>query len=289
MDTNTNMAAFFLAMFSYPFMQRAFVSGALLAVLLAALGVFVTVRKMAFFGDGIAHSSLAGIAVAMLAGLAPLPVALVWALFVALLIWRLERSTRLPSDTLIGVFFTASMALGVVLMSFSRGYQPELLSYLFGSILTIQSGDLLVTAALSLVIMGWLFLSFRSLTYMSLAEDSAAVAGTDVRSQTAALYVALALATVLGVKILGIILVSALIILPTAAGRMLAYSFRSYVIGSLFLSELMILSGLTVSYRFDLPSGATIVLVGAAIFFLAAAWKTMDGAFSVRAVGRQPR
>lgn len=271
------MPTFLIEMFSYPFMQRAFVSGALLGVLLAALGVFVTVRKMSFFGDGIAHSSLAGIAVAMLAGLAPLPVALVWALLVALLIWRLERSTRLPSDTLIGVFFTASMALGVVLMSFTRGYQPELLSFLFGSILTIQPGDLLVTAALSLVIMGWLILSFRSLTYMSLVEDSAAVAGTDVRGQTAALYVALALATVLGVKILGVILVSALIILPTASGRMLASSFRTYVAGSLLLSEVMILTGLTVSYRYDLPSGATIVLVGTLIFFLAAAWKALRG------------
>lgn len=275
------MPTFLIEMFSYPFMQRAFVSGALLGVLLAALGVFVTVRKMSFFGDGIAHSSLAGIAVAMLSGLAPLPVALVWALLVALLIWRLERSTRLPSDTLIGVFFTASMALGVVLMSFTRGYQPELLSFLFGSILTIQPGDLLVTAALSLVIMGWLILSFRSLTYMSLVEDSAAVAGTDVRSQTAALYVALALATVLGVKILGVILVSALIILPTASGRMLASSFRTYVAGSLLLSEVMILIGLTVSYRYDLPSGATIVLVGTLIFFLAAAWKAVRGSMAL--------
>jgi len=272
-----------LEMFSYPFMQRAFISGVLLGILLASLGIFVTVRKMAFFGDGIAHSSLAGIAVAVLAGLAPLPVALVWALLVALLIWRLERSTRLPSDTLIGVFFTASMALGIVLMSFTHGYQPELVSFLFGSILAIQPSDLIITGLLSTVIMIWIIASFRSLTFMSLAEDNASVAGVDVKLQTAALYVALALATVLGVKILGIILVSALIILPTAIGRILSGSFRGYVIASMLLSEAMILVGLTLSYLYDLPSGATIVLVGTAIFFLAAAWRGMTTLVSRRA------
>ncbi len=260
----------FLEMMSHPFMQRAFLSGALLGVLLAYLGIFVTLRKMAFFGDGIAHSSLAGIAIAVMAGWAPLPVALVWAVAVALFIFWLERSTRLASDTLIGIFFTASMALGVLLMSFSQGYQPELLTFLFGSILAIQPGDTLITAAVAGAIMAWLSYYFRGLAYMSLAEENAQIAGINTKLYTAILYVALALATVLGVKILGVVLVSALIILPSATSRMLTRSFRGYVVVSLALSELMIFTGLTLSYRHDLPSGATIVLVGTAFFFLAA-------------------
>ncbi|MFA6603671.1 MAG: metal ABC transporter permease [Patescibacteria group bacterium] len=259
-----------LEMISYPFMQRALISGVLLGVLLAYLGIFVTLRKMAFFGDGIAHSSLAGIAVAVLAGWAPLPVALALALSIALLIFWLERSTRLPTDTLIGIFFTASMALGVLLMSFSSGYQPELVSFLFGSILAIQNTDLIITALVGGAIVAWLGLSFRSLTYMSLAEDNAAVAGVNIRLHTAALYAALALATVLGVKILGVVLVSALLILPAATSRLLTRSFRSYTIGSLILAEVMIIGGLLFSFRYDLPSGATIVLIGTTLFFLAA-------------------
>lgn len=258
-------------MFTYPFMQRAFVSGALLGVLLAYLGIFVTLRKMAFFGDGIAHSSLAGIAIAVLAGWAPLPVALVWAVIVAVFIFWLERSTRLPSDTLIGIFFTASMALGVILMSFTQGYRPELLTFLFGSILAIQNADLAITAVVTALVLTWLVWATSRLTYMSLAEDNAAVAGINVRLNSLLLYVALALATVLGVKILGIVLVSALIILPAAASRLLTRSFRGYIAATLLLSELMILSGLALSYRYDLPSGATIVAVGTVIFFLAAA------------------
>lgn len=259
-----------LEMISYTFMQRAFMAGAVLALLLASLGIFVTIRKMAFFGDGIAHSSLAGIAIAILAGVAPLPVALVWAVAVALVIWWLERNTRLPSDTVIGILFTASMALGVILMSRTSGYQPELVSFLFGSILAIRVFDLALIAGIGAAILVWLALSFRQLTFLSLSEDQAAISGVHVKLQTVILYAALALSTVLGVKILGIILVSALLILPSAVSRLLTSTLRGHVIMSLVLAELMVAIGLAVSYLFDLPSGATVILVGAAMFALAA-------------------
>lgn len=258
----------------HPFMIRALLSGAILAALLASLGIFVTLRKMAFFGDGIAHASLAGIAIAVLGGWAPLPVALAWAAAIALIIWRLERQTRLSSDTMIGIFFTASMALGVILMSFTRGFQPELVSYLFGSILAIRNGDVVITAALAAIILTWLTLSFRQLTYLSLAEESAVVRGVPAGLQTAVLYVSLSVAVVLGVKVLGIVLVSALLILPPAASRMLTSSFRGYFFGSIVLAELMVLVGLVISYTRDLPSGATIILVGTATFALSALLRT---------------
>lgn len=257
-------------MFSYPFMQRAFISGAVIAVLLASLGTFVTLRRMTFFGDGIAHSSLAGIAIAILAGVAPLPVALLWALLVALLIYWLEHTTRLPSDTLIGIFFTASMALGVILMSFSTGYQPELLSFLFGSILAIRNVDLLFITFVTAAIMLWLTISFRQLTYLSLAEDSAIVSGIPAKRQNITFYVALAFATVLGVKILGIVLVSALLVLPSATSRMLTRSFRNYIGIAILVAEIDIFAGLSISFHYDLPSGATIILFATAVFFLAA-------------------
>lgn len=256
-------------MFSYPFMQRALIAGAVIAVLLAGLGTFVTLRRMTFFGDGIAHSSLAGIAIAILAGVAPLPVALLWALLVALFIYWLEQTTRLPSDTLIGIFFTASMALGVVLMSFTTGYQPELMSFLFGSILAIKTTDLLFITFVTATILLWLTLSFRQLTYLSLAEDSAIVSGVPAKRQNILFYVALAFATVLGVKILGIILVSALLVLPSATSRMLTWSFRNYILVAILVAEVDVFSGLTLSFLYDLPSGATIILFATAVFFLA--------------------
>jgi zinc transport system permease protein len=264
-----------LEMISYPFMQRALLAGIMLAALLAALGIFVTVRKMAFFGDGIAHSTLAGLAIAMLAGWSPLPVAMVWAVAVALLIWWLEYKTRLSSDTVIGILFTASMALGVVLMSFSKGYQPELVSFLFGSVLAIRSLDLVYIMIVGTIILVWLISSFRQIAYMSLSEDQAAVSGVPVKRQTIMLYVALAMATVLGVKMLGIILVSALLILPAATSRLLISTFQRHIFVSILLAEIMVMLGLFVSFQHDLPSGATIILIGTIMFVIAALIKPL--------------
>lgn len=260
-------------MLSFPFMQRALIAGAILGILLASLGVIATLRKMAFFGEGVAHASLAGIAIAIFAGFAPLPVALLWSVLIAVLIFTLEKSTKLPSDTLIGILFTASMAVGVIVMSFTSGYQPELISFLFGSILAITTVDLLIIAAVSALILTWFFISLRQLTYLSLSEENATVAGVPVAQQTLLFYIALAVATVLGVKILGIILVSALIVLPPAISRVGASSFRNYFTGSILTSEFVIISGLVLSYIYDLPSGAVIVLVGATLFLIASVFQ----------------
>lgn len=257
----------------FPFLQHALIAGLMLGLLLASLGVFVTLKKMAFFGDGIAHASLAGIAMAVLAGITPMPVALVWSLIVAVIIFFLERKIKLSTDSLIGILFTASMALGVVLMRFTPGYQPDLVSYLFGSILSIQTIDLWITAGITAIILIWLFSSFRGLTYMSLTEESAAVAGVKVWLHTLLLYISLALATVLAVKMLGIVLVSALLIIPPAVGRILAGNFKQYFIFSIVLAEIIILAGLFFSLYFDLPSGASIVLTGTALFVLATVFK----------------
>ena len=259
-----------LDLLSYPFMQRALIAGIILGLLFASLGVIATLRKMAFFGEGVAHASLAGIAIGVLAGVAPLPLALAWGAGVATLIYVLERTTKLSSDTLIGILFTASMALGVVLIAQTEGYQPALLSFLFGSILTIKTGDLALIAIFAVLILGWFFLSLRQLTLLSLSEESASVAGVPVRAQTFIFYISLAIATVLGVKILGIILVSALIVLPPAISRLFTSSFKSYLTVSIVVAEFIMVVGLILSFELDLPSGAMIVLVGSGLFLIAA-------------------
>ncbi|MFH1253318.1 MAG: metal ABC transporter permease [Candidatus Uhrbacteria bacterium] len=262
-----------LDLLTFPFLQRAIIAGLILGLLLACLGVYVTLKKMAFFGDGIAHASLAGIAIAILAGVTPMPVALVWSLLVAIFIFYLERKIKLSTDSLIGILFTASMALGVVLMRFTPGYQPDLVSYLFGSILSIQTFDLWITATLAAMILLWLFSSFRALTFLSLSEESAAVSGVKVWLHTLLLYISLAIATVLAVKMLGIVLVSALLIIPPAIGRILAQNFKQYFIFSIIAAEVTILAGLFFSLQFDLPSGASIVLTGTGLFCLATIFK----------------
>ncbi len=258
-------------------MLRAVIAGIFLGVLLASLGVFVALRNMAFFAEGIAHASLAGIALAILAGVSPLPLAMVWAILLALLIYVLENKTGLSTDIMIGIFFTSSMALGVIIMNLTTGFQPELISFLFGSILAVSVSDLAIIALCTVIIMTWLSLSQRQLTFLSLSEEQATVCGVPVRLQTALFYVALALSTVLGVKILGIVLISALLIIPPAISKMVTSSFRSHLFLSILFSEVIIFFGLAISFALDFPSGATIVLLGTIIFFTVASWHALNG------------
>lgn len=262
----TNM----LDIFSFPFMQRALIAGIIVGVLLATLGVYVVVRKMAFFGDGIAHASLAGIALGLLTGFAPLPVAVVYAVVVALAIYWFERNTRLNSDTIIGIFFTASMALGVVLMSLIPGFQPELISFLFGNILSISTSDVITVSILAIIILTWLLTFRKQLTYISLDKDSAKISGVNTTLHDVLFYIALAISVVLGVKILGIILVSALLLIPPATSRLLTGTFNSFFWIAGVVSILCVTLGLLLSFFLDAPSGATIILVATAVFFLVA-------------------
>jgi len=251
-------------------MQRALVAGIIVGVLLAALGVYVVVRKMAFFGDGIAHASLAGIALGLLVGFAPLPVAVVYAVAVALAIYWFEQNTKLNSDTIIGIFFTASMALGVVLMSLIPGFQPELISFLFGNILSISTSDVVTVSILAAIILTWLLIFKKQLTYISLDKDSAKISGINTTLHNILFYVALAISVVLGVKILGIILVSALLLIPAATSRLLTSTFNGFFWTAIVASTLCVILGLLLSFFLNAPSGATIILVSTAAFFIVA-------------------
>lgn len=253
---------------SYAFMQKALIAGVVLGALLAYLGVFVTLRRMSFFGDGIAHASLAGIAIALLTDLSPLMVALAFAILIAIGIYVLEKKTSLSSDTIIGILFTGSMALGVLLINFKSGYQPELLSFLFGNILAIQIFELWLIVALSAVIIIYLSVFFKKITLLTFDRETAYISGINVGVMEISLYIALAIAIVLGVKILGIILVSALIITPASSAKLISGSFKNLVINSIILAEITVVVGITVSYYFNLPTGAVIVLIGTFIFLL---------------------
>lgn len=259
----------FADILQFPFMQRALIGGIIIATLLASLGVLATLKKMAFFSEGIAHASLAGIAIAILAGASPLPIAIVWAVIVAVGIFAIERHTKVSSDVAIGILFTGSMALGVLMMSLTAGYQPELVSFLFGSILRITWNDIALMTALSVIILSWYGLSLKQLTLIALSEDTAKVAGINTGLQTLLFYIALAISTVLGVKILGIILVSALLILPSAISKLHAESFKQYLLYSIITAQVIVFAGLLLSFYYNLPSGAVIVVTGTALFFLA--------------------
>jgi zinc transport system permease protein len=259
-----------------PFMQRALLAGMVLGVVLAYLGIFVTLRRMAFFSDGIAHAALAGAAIGLLTRVSPLFSALIFSMLLAALVYWLEKKSRLSSDSIIGILFTSGMALGIVLVSLRRGYQPELIGYLFGNILAIRRQDLLLIVLLSLLIMAFIITQKRKLTLLALDQEMAHMAGVNPDLYQLLLYVILAAALVMGIRVLGIILVSAILILPVSSARLLSRSFRSLVLWTIAISEAVMIGGLVVSYYLNLPSGAVVVLTGSTVFtlaFAAAAWR----------------
>jgi ABC-type Mn2+/Zn2+ transport system permease subunit len=249
-------------------MQRALIAGILLALLLAVIGIFVILKKMAFFGDGIAHASLAGIAIALLAGTNPLLVAIIYSVLIAIVIYFIERKTNLSSDTIIGIFFTASMSFGVILMSYQDGYQPELVSFLFGNILAIKSIELFYIAGFTILLLAYYLIFFRKIALVTFDREMAYISGVNATAIELVMYVSLAIAVVLGVKILGIVLVSALLIIPPSIAKTTSQSFKSLIFTSIVISEVITILGIFLSYHFNWPTGATIVLTGTMFFIL---------------------
>ena len=262
------MSEFIEAVGAYPFMQRAIIAGIVLAALLAWLGVFVIMKKMSFFSDGIAHASLAGIAIGVLAGVHPLTTAIIFSIVFSLGIYYLEKKTTLSSDAIIGMLFTSGMALGVVLISLKSGYQPDLVSFLFGNILAIRPVDLVIISLLSVLIVVFLFYNHKNITLMAFDMDTAYLAGVKVDLLQITFYIMLAVSVVLGLKILGIVLVSALLIIPASTAKLISKSFKGLLLRSVLLSEGIVLLGIVLSYYLDSPTGPMIVLVGTGAFIL---------------------
>jgi zinc transport system permease protein len=255
-----------LNLLSYPFVQRALLAGIFSGALLAILGIFVILRKMAFFSDGIAHTALAGVAIGLLVGQQPLIWAVGMGIFFAVAIYFLERKTELAPDSLIGILFTSSLALGVVLMNFKSGYQPDLLSFLFGNILTIRTVELYAIIPVSILIMAFLIFNYNRYLFICLNEELARIAGTSVELYRLGLYILLAVATILAIKMFGIILVSALLIIPVSFGKLFANSAKALLAISVIFVEVIVIGGIILSLIFRLPTGPVIILTGTALF-----------------------
>lgn len=256
-------------------MQRALMAGIFLAAMLALLGVFVILRRMAFFSDGIAHASLAGVAVGLIFSLNPLLTAVLLSAVFALIIYILEDKYQLASDTAIGILFTSGMALGVLLISLQPGYQPELISFLFGNILAIVSSELWIILGVGLAVFALAAGYLKQIALWSLNPEMAYLSGVRVKLLQPLLYVLLAVATVLGIKVLGVVLVSALLIIPVATAKLFSSSFRRLVIWSVIVSEISVLGGLFVSYSLNWPTGPAIVLTSALLFIVAGIFSSL--------------
>jgi zinc transport system permease protein len=254
---------------AYAFVQRALVAGILLGVTCAVLSFFVVLRRMAFVGVGLSHAALGGVALGLVLGAPPILSAAVFTTGVAWVIGWLRGRTEVSEDTAIGVFFPAAMALGVVLISLSPAYRQDLVAYLFGNILSVQAGDVVPLALLSAGALGLMGYFFKELLFLGVDEEAARAAGVPATALQYMLLTLLAVTIVGAVRLVGIILVSAFLVIPAATGQALARSLRGMMIIGVTSAVVSVVVGLWLSWAWDLPSGAAVVLVAAALYFLA--------------------
>ena len=255
-------------MFEFAFMQRALVAAVWIGVVCGALGFFVVLRRLAFVGVGISHSAIGGVALGIVLGVSPLATGAAFAAAVALGIAAAARRGGLAEDTVIGVFFSGSMALGVVLFSLQRGYQQDLFGYLFGNVLAVSGAELAVLGVVGATVLGALWIGFRSLLFTAFDEEVARAYGHPVDALNAALLILLAMTVVIGVRVVGVILVEALLVIPAATAALWAGHYRSQVALAISLGAASGAVGLALAYWLDLAAGGAIVLVSVALFFL---------------------
>lgn len=254
-------------MLEFAFMQRALLAALVIGLVCGVLGFFVVLRRFAFIGVGISHSAIGGVAIGILLGVSPLLTAAVFAIAVALGIAAVSRRATISEDAVIGVFFSGSMALGIVLFSMNRGYQQDLFGYLFGNVLAITSTELTVLAATAAVILVVLAFVFKELLLIAFDEEIARAYGHKVDLLDTTLLVLLAVAIILGVRLVGVLLIEALLVVPAATAALWAANFRAQLLVSVALATSAGVLGLAAAYRFDVAAGGAIVLVAVTAFF----------------------
>ena len=258
-------------MLAYGFAQRALAGGIIIALLCSLISFFVVVRRLAFVGMGISHAAFGGVAIGLAAGIDPMLSAGGFCAAVAVGIGWFSRKGRIHEDTVIGILFATAMALGVVLVRMAGAYNLDLMAYLFGSILAMSWTDVIVIAAIGVPVAAFIVLFFKELLFISFDEETAVASGLAVRFVYYGLLVTMALTVVVSIKLVGIVLVSALLVIPGAAGMQLFRNYRGALLAALVVGVTSVVLGLYLSFAYDVASGATIVLVMFVLFLVSMA------------------
>ncbi|HVE74083.1 MAG TPA: metal ABC transporter permease [Mycobacteriales bacterium] len=254
------------------FMQRALLAAALVGLAAPAIGVFLVQRRMALMGDGIGHVALTGVALGFLLGTAPVLTAVVVAILGAVAIETVRQRGRTSGDVALALLFYGGIAGGVLLISLSPdGTNANLLSYLFGSLTSVSPGDVTVIAVLSLAVLVTVAAVGRELFAVCHDEEFARVAGLPVRALNLLLAVLAAVTVTVAMRVVGLLLVSALMVVPIATAQLLVRGFRGTVAAGLALGVTAAVSGVVASYYADAPPGALIVMIALGLFVVAAA------------------
>ncbi len=252
--------------FSYSFIIRAFISGTIIAIIAPMIGTFLVAKRYSLIADTLAHTSLAGIAIGLYAGIYPLYSALIVAVFSAFAIEYLRTKRGVTGDSALATFLAGGLAIAVTITSLNKNSSSDLFSYLFGSVSTVSPTDVWITAGLGLVVIFAILKNYHKLLYTSFDEEAARASGLNTALINTTLVVLTAFTVVISIRTVGALLIGALMTIPVVAAKQISQSFKQSLVYATIFSLISMISGLFIAYFLDLPAGGTIVIV-ALIFF----------------------
>ncbi|MBC7088180.1 MAG: metal ABC transporter permease [Tissierellales bacterium] len=253
---------------SFVFMQRAMLVGIFIAVISSVLGSFLVLKRYSLIGDGLAHVSFATVSLGLALGISPLFISLPIVILASILIMKLNEKASLNGDASIGMVSSFSIALGVVIASKSQGFNIDVNSYLFGSILAINKLDSYLSVIMSIVMILLVYIFYQDLLAVTFDEEFSKVSGVNTSLTNYMLSILTSITIVLGMRVLGTLLISSLIIFPTISSMQIARSFKSLQIIGVFISVFSMAFGLIFSYILNIPSGPSIVIMNTLVFIV---------------------
>ena len=259
---------------AHGFMQKALLAGIAVAIVCSFMGTFLVLRRYALFGDGIAHVAFGGISIGLIMGVFPLWTAFVAAILGGLGLQKLRSNTKISGDAAVAIVLVSGLAVGVLLVSASGGFSVDLFSFLFGNILLISDEDMILIVAVSAGIIGTLLVLHKQFLHLTFNEEQAKISGLNVTLLNYVFVVLAAITVVTSMRLVGILLISALIVIPNISAIMLGKGFKKTVGTAILFSVLSVVIGIFFSYYFDLAPSGTIVLIAVAILLIVLTMKS---------------
>jgi len=251
---------FELDIFLEYFFQRALIGGAMIGLMAPLLGIFVVLRRLSMIGDTLAHVSIAGVALGLLLGIYPLLMGMIFAVIAALAIEKLRTAYKTYAELSIVIIMTSGVAVAAFLFTLGKGFNVNVMSYLFGSIYTLSTQDLWLIFVVTLLVIGFVIMSYKEMFLVVFDEDAASVNGLPLRLFNLAITMLTALVIAVAIKIVGALLVSALLTIPVASSLVIGRSFKHSIILAVIISEFAVLTGLISAGYWNLAPGATVVI-----------------------------
>ena len=264
-----------LEIFSYGFMQRALVSGIAIALLCSVVGLFLVLRRYSLFGDAIAHTSFGGIAAGLLMGIYPMWTAYIVSLISALVITKIKQKFDISGEASVAVLLSSGIAVGLILISLSGGFNVDILSFLFGSILLVSVEDTVLILGLAGIILIIILLLYRELIYSTFNEEQAKVSGVPVEKINYLIVFIAGVTVVTSIQLVGLLLISALFVIPNVTAIMYGRSFKQTAILSIAFAISSVVCGIIISYVFDVTPSGAIVILSISIFAITIALKSI--------------